>query len=296
MSYRPRLLNVVEGGTGDSSVTAYMPLCGGTTTTGALQSVATGVAGQDLCYNSSSSLPTWQANSVNAAYANQYINFVDDFLVANTPASGSTTGMGWVWVDANTGTIASTSGSAANPGVITLGTGTASASGSSYINGAKGCFYYGGGALTMTFWIQIPTLSTSSQRFSVVVGAVNSSDFGLGTPTNDGTWLQYSDSLNSGDWTYNTASGGTSTNSNSTTGVGTGWTVLQIAVNAGGTSANFLVGSTLANLTSLGTITTNIPTATTVSPYVGIIKSVGTSALTLNIDMFTFQNVLTTAR
>lgn len=54
---------VAGGGTGDTSFTAYMPLCGGTTTTGALQSVSTGAAsaGYVLTYVSSSALPTWQS-------------------------------------------------------------------------------------------------------------------------------------------------------------------------------------------------------------------------------------------
>lgn len=50
---------VAGGGTGDTSFTAYMPITGGTSTTGALQSVATGTAGQFLAYVSSSALPAW---------------------------------------------------------------------------------------------------------------------------------------------------------------------------------------------------------------------------------------------
>lgn len=53
-------VSVSYGGTGDSTFTAYMPICGGTTPTGVMQSVATGTAGYVLTYNSSSSLPTWQ--------------------------------------------------------------------------------------------------------------------------------------------------------------------------------------------------------------------------------------------
>lgn len=51
---------VAVGGTGDNSFTAYMPICGGTSTTGALQSVATGTQYYPLCYNTASSLPTFQ--------------------------------------------------------------------------------------------------------------------------------------------------------------------------------------------------------------------------------------------
>jgi hypothetical protein len=55
-------LSVGRGGTGLSSVTAYMPLVGGTTSTGALQSVATGSAtGQPLTYQGASAVPTFAA-------------------------------------------------------------------------------------------------------------------------------------------------------------------------------------------------------------------------------------------
>jgi hypothetical protein len=55
-------LAVSRGGTGVASVTAYMPLVGGTTTTGAFQSVAAGSAtGQALTYQGTSAVPTFAA-------------------------------------------------------------------------------------------------------------------------------------------------------------------------------------------------------------------------------------------
>lgn len=55
---------VAGGGTGLTSTTAYSVLCGGTTTTGALQSVASvGTTGQVLTSNGASALPTFQAAS-----------------------------------------------------------------------------------------------------------------------------------------------------------------------------------------------------------------------------------------
>lgn len=55
-------LTVADGGTGRSSTTAYSVLCGGTTSTGALQSVSgVGTSGQILTSNGASALPTWQS-------------------------------------------------------------------------------------------------------------------------------------------------------------------------------------------------------------------------------------------
>lgn len=65
-------LNVAYGGTGDTTFTTYAPVCGGTTTTGALQSAATGIAtaGFVLTSNGSSVLPSWQSVSLGAFAVN----------------------------------------------------------------------------------------------------------------------------------------------------------------------------------------------------------------------------------
>jgi len=52
---------VSKGGTGRTTATAYAPLFGGTTTTGAFQSGTVGTAGQVLTSNGDSQLPTFQA-------------------------------------------------------------------------------------------------------------------------------------------------------------------------------------------------------------------------------------------
>jgi len=54
-------LPVANGGTGDTSFTAYSVITGGTTSTGALQNVSgVGTTGQVLTSNGASALPTWQ--------------------------------------------------------------------------------------------------------------------------------------------------------------------------------------------------------------------------------------------
>ena len=54
-------VTVAKGGTGNTTATAYAPLFGGTTTTGAFQSGTVGTAGQVLTSNGASALPTFQA-------------------------------------------------------------------------------------------------------------------------------------------------------------------------------------------------------------------------------------------
>jgi hypothetical protein len=54
-------VTVSNGGTGDTSLTAYSVLCGGTTSTGPVQSVSgLGLSGQALVSNGAAALPTWQ--------------------------------------------------------------------------------------------------------------------------------------------------------------------------------------------------------------------------------------------
>jgi len=53
-------LPVGNGGTGLNTLTTYALLTGGTSSTGALQQIANGTAGQGLVYNGSGALATWQ--------------------------------------------------------------------------------------------------------------------------------------------------------------------------------------------------------------------------------------------
>ncbi len=58
---------VAGGGTGDTSFTAYSVICGGTTSTGALQNVSgLGTSGYVLTSNGAGALPTWQNAGDNA--------------------------------------------------------------------------------------------------------------------------------------------------------------------------------------------------------------------------------------
>ncbi len=76
--------SVSQGGTGDSSFTAYSVLCGGTTSTGALQNVSgLGSSTQILTSNGSAALPTWQ--TAPSPTKHDWV-----LLHTNTPGSGTT--------------------------------------------------------------------------------------------------------------------------------------------------------------------------------------------------------------
>jgi len=85
---------VPDGGTGVASTTAYAPVCGGTTTTGALQAASSGISnsGYVLTSTGASSLPTWQAaggggsGTVNAGTTGQIAYYASN----GTAVSGET--------------------------------------------------------------------------------------------------------------------------------------------------------------------------------------------------------------
>lgn len=90
---------VPEGGTGDTSVTAYSVVCGGTSNTAALQVVSgLGSATQVLTSNGAAALPTWQAAGGGGGGATTpwtpVINFAGSPAAITYTASGNYTQIG----------------------------------------------------------------------------------------------------------------------------------------------------------------------------------------------------------
>ncbi len=84
-------LSVPRGGTAASSFTAYSVICGGTTATGALQSVVgLGTAGEQLTSNGPGMLPTWQTGTAITPAA---LTRVDDTNVTLTLGGTPTTAL-----------------------------------------------------------------------------------------------------------------------------------------------------------------------------------------------------------
>jgi hypothetical protein len=85
-------LPVANGGTGASSATAYAVLCGGTTTTGALQSVASvGTSGQVLTSNGAGALPTFQSPATSGTVTSVALTVPSWLTVSGSPVTSSGT-------------------------------------------------------------------------------------------------------------------------------------------------------------------------------------------------------------
>lgn len=106
-------LNVAHGGTGDTSLTAYAVMCGGTTSTNPVQSIASvGTSGQVLTSNGAALLPTMQ----NASQAGKNVVFA---LVANQESNVTGDGTNYTIVfdsvNINTGGFDTTTGIFTSP-------------------------------------------------------------------------------------------------------------------------------------------------------------------------------------
>ena len=216
---------------------------------------------------------------------NATIELFDDFLTwINSTTSQSqllwyTTGNSWSTV----------SGTSAHPGYI--GNFQFSSSHTCLIfygNGSIGkTVFLGGGAITVNWVINIATLSNATNTYTLRLGLGDT----VGSDEANGCYLEYSSGENSGDWIIKTASASTRTATNTSTAVGTGWQNISVSVNAAASTVTYYV-----NGSSLGTVSTNIPT-TGISPFLDIVWSAGTvGANSIEVDLFYMSQTLTTAR
>lgn len=156
---------------------------------------------------------------------------------------------------------------------------------------------FGGGPWTSEYYINITNLSNATDRFQLLigfqdtVGAINQVD---------AAYFLYDEgaistgSAATGNWQLVTCSNSTRTFSTSSTAVvAATWIKLGINVDAAGTLVTFLI-----NGTSVGTISTNIPTGSGRETGFGwlIAKSTGSTARTFDIDYLSMQSIFTTPR
>lgn len=85
------ILSVVNGGTGRALSTAFALICGGTTSTGAQQSVATGTAGLPLLSGGAAALPAFGAITITSDHALFIQVAQNQDIIAQLNVSGSWT-------------------------------------------------------------------------------------------------------------------------------------------------------------------------------------------------------------
>lgn len=163
-----------------------------------------------------------------------------------------------------------------HPGVLSCSAGT-TATGSAFTSTAAAALYSDGGVLRVDALVKFATLSDASQEYSAVAG------FGDTATTHDqvdGAYIYYDRANDGTNFFIATAKGSTRTE------VDTGLAVVadtwyNLTVVLEGSAAYFYI-----NDVAVGTITTNVPdaVANAFGIVAGILKSVGTTARTLEVD------------
>lgn len=181
------------------------------------------------------------------------------------------------------------------PGIVRAATGT-TATGRTALSSNGGFLSFGGGTWIFETAINITTLSTSTERYQLPLGFIDTV-----TAANqvDGAYLLYDEggvstgSAASANWQCVTTSNSARTFTTTSTAVATGWVTLRIEMNAAGNSVEMFV-----NGSSVCTHTTNIPTAAGRETGFGylMIKSVGTTSRTMDVDYVMAQSEFTSAR
>jgi hypothetical protein len=140
-----------------------------------------------------------------------------------------------------------------HPGITKIG-GTTATTGYGMLYRDEQYTFGSASAYTFDTLIQIPTLSTGTDEFTVRVGF---QDGYAGIDANDGAYFEYTHTVNSGQWVCKTAINSVRTTTNTSVAASAGaWVHLQIQTNAAGTSVTFYINGTL-----VATNTTNIPGA-----------------------------------
>lgn len=202
----------------------------------------------------------------------------DDFITG----TGGSTGM------SGTGTrnAASSTTTAANPGVVNMFTGTTT-TGAAYVNSSSGSsnVHFADGVTYFETIVKVSALSDGTDTYTVLLGMA---DNVLGTP--DGIVFRYTHGTNSGQWQGIAKQGATSSTVNSSVAASTSFVRLGfIYTSATGITEFFING------TSIGS-TTSVVITDAVQLFWGITKSAGTTDRTLTLDAYKLVFEFTTPR
>jgi hypothetical protein len=207
--------------------------------------------------------------------------------------------MPWGFASNGSGTTAGIKvGTAANPGIVTMTTGSTNTGqagiykGDCYAGNGFGNSILGGGVYDLWFVMSIGTLSTGIDEFQVYFGIGDGFEPYQTSPGSNGCIFRYirTTSVN---WQGVTLSGGSTTvaSGGSNVAVATGFHNFRISINAAASSVSFYVNGTL-----IGTSAANISTSVPISIGACINKTVGTNSRNLDWDYVGFYNQLTTSR
>lgn len=267
------VLQEVGGGTAQSTYTTGDLLYASATDT--LSKLSIGSIPGDYIIVNDSGVVQWDTD---------VIVLKDDFIF------NTNQGISNIWTSARsaTGNVTNKGGTTDHPGIAVISVAANSDDAAMTRGATQYPIVLGGGFMRLDFMIQIPTLATVGDDFTVKIGLGDANPFGGGT---NFAGLNY-DRSSSTDWIPKTIAGGSSTTASggSAVAVDTNWTHIRMEVNAGATNIDFWVDGT-----DVGSCTTNIPTAA-IAPQIIMSKTAGTGTVTVEFDAFRFYHKLTNSR
>lgn len=218
--------------------------------------------------------------------ANKMVSMIDDFLAGIG-------GLGWGFSSLDA-PIPSQDG---HPGLIQSGYpgGPPLSADGAYLGDIVNPYAYikvGSGFLSCNYVINLNTLSVAPDDYIAFFGLTDTQVYTV-APTDpsgiqNGIWFSYTDGVNAGNWTLNSASVGVVTSVDSGVPATTDFVNLGFIVNEAGTLIQFLIDNT-----PCGTISTNIPSANMV-PFMEVNMN-GTNPAWI-VDLFYLTYPLNTAR
>lgn len=205
--------------------------------------------------------------------------------------TGNTTGGNLNWgTQSNSGTVAvdlSSTNTVNHQGLVSLSTG-ASATSQPLLLLQLDSWILNGGLIAEYSFKTPASLSDGTNRYITYVGFSNSAN---GVP-NQGVWIQYTDNVNSGQFTLETSDGSSPQTANSSIAVSANtWYTARLEFNAGYTSVTGYIATDGAAYSTVGTISTNLP-AGRVGPIFYIRKTVGTTARIMFADAFYYEKTM----
>lgn len=193
---------------------------------------------------------------------------------------------------ASTGAFSSVASTGNNIGIVSIDTGI-NAAGAAVVGTSITTIQFGNGITYTESLIQIPTLSTNTQRFKTYTGFLD-----VITSVADGAYISQVDNENSGNWVFTCVNGGVASSFNLSTAPTAGvWYKIAISINAAVTEARCYING--VEPSGVGyPITTNIPTGATNQTGVrtGVVKSVGNTSRSLYVDYLYGKIDFTTPR
>lgn len=169
-----------------------------------------------------------------------------------------------------------------HPGIARLSTGTTT-TGQIQLRCPSTCFGVGSGRMRMGSLVRVSTLSDGTDTFTAGVG-FKSFDGGWQAlaATGNSLVVRYNHGTNSGKWQAASSNGGTSATADTgITVTANQWYWIEIDVAADWSEAKFYINGVLT-----ATLNTSMPTGSMGYHAAGILKGVGTTARTIEIDFF----------